>query len=364
MADSGRRTIGVEEELLLFDRATLQQSQRGPQVADAGATRGLPSVEHEFKRQQVETATQPQVDVAALREEIAAGRHEVARRAAEYGAAPAALATDPTRGRPAPTPDSRYGRMLETFGAVAEGSLTNGMHVHVSVASREEGVAVIDRIRPWLPTLLALSANSPYLQGRDTGYASYREICWGSWPTAGPTEPFGSLAAYARTIEQLVTTGAALDEAMVYFSARLGIGYPTVEIRVMDVTPSPDDAAALAALCRALVDTAADDASRGTEPAEVSRLVLRAAAWRAARYGLADDLVAGTGARQPATDAVAALVDHVRDALSRNDDEARIDETVQRLLAEGNGADRQRRVFAEREHYPDIVAHALDWTVA
>ncbi len=318
MTERSRRTVGVEEELLLFDRVTLDQAQVGASLADPESHQGLPSVEHEFKRQQVETATGPQSDLTMLSAEIAGGRLEVARRAAERGAAPAALATDPTRGRPEPTEDSRYSRMLADYGAVAETSLTNGMHVHVSVGSRAEGVAVIDRIRPWLPTLVAMSANSPYHQGRDTSYASYREVCWGMWPTAGPTEVFGSLAAYERAVEDLVATGAALDEAMIYFAARLAIGYPTVEIRVMDVTPTAADAVVLAALCRGLVETAARDAAAGRMPLAVGRLVLRAAGWRAARFGLNGRLVQPDGGRLvPAAAAVEALVAHVADALCR-----------------------------------------------
>src|SRR4051794_8775933 len=101
-----RRTVGVEEELLLFDRVMLDQAQVGAALADSGSQQRLPSVEHEFKRQQVETATGPHSDLTVLADEILGGRLEVARRAAERGAAPAALATDPTRGRPEPTEDS------------------------------------------------------------------------------------------------------------------------------------------------------------------------------------------------------------------------------------------------------------------
>jgi carboxylate-amine ligase len=359
-----RRTVGVEEELLLFDRVTLDQAQVGASLADPESHQGLPSVEHEFKRQQVETASRPQSDLTLLSAEIAGGRLEVARRAADRGAAPAALATDPTRGRPQPTKDSRYGRMLADYGAVAESSLTNGMHVHVSIESRAEGVAVIDRIRPWLPTLVAMSANSPYHQGRDTSYASYREVCWGMWPTAGPTELFGSLAAYERTVQDLVATGAALDEAMIYFAARLAIGYPTVEIRVMDVTPTTADAVVLAGVCRALVETAARDAAAGRAPLSVGRLVLRAAGWRAARFGLTGELVQPDGGGLvPAAGAVEALVAHVADALAEDGDTELVERGVQRLFAQGTGADRQRRVFGQRGAVADIVAAALDWTV-
>jgi carboxylate-amine ligase len=129
--------------------------------------------------------------------------------------------------------------------------------VHVSISSPDEGVAVLDRIRPWLPVLLAISANSPFWQGRDSAYASYRYQAWSRWPSAGPTEPFGSTEVYRQTVQQMVSTGALLDSGMVYFDARLSEHYPTVELRISDVCLYADDAALIAALARALVETEA-----------------------------------------------------------------------------------------------------------
>ena len=111
---------------------------------------------------------------------------------------------------------------------------------------------MIDRIAAWLPLLLALSSNSPFWQGHDTGYASFRTVIWGLWPTAGPSGPFGDAAGYDAAVADLVRSGAALDVGMVYFDARLSASYPTVEIRVADVCTDVRDAVLLAALSRAL----------------------------------------------------------------------------------------------------------------
>ena len=129
--------------------------------------------------------------------------------------------------------------------------------MHVGVASDAEGVAVLDRIGPWLAPLLALSANSPYWMGDDSGYASFRSQVWSRWPTAGPTRLFGTPEAYHAAVQGLVATGTILDQGMVYFDARLSARYPTVEIRVADVCLSADTATLLAALARGLVETAA-----------------------------------------------------------------------------------------------------------
>jgi glutamate---cysteine ligase / carboxylate-amine ligase len=366
-----QRTVGVEEELLLFDRGTTHLARSGDALADPETGSDLdgtkPTVEHEFKRAQIETATTPQVTMAGLRADIEQARREVGRRAAESNAVVVALATDPAPSVPLTTRDERYARMVELYAAVADQQLACGMHVHVAVESRDEGVQVIDRIRAWLPVLLALSANSPYHQGRDTGYASFRGVMWGLWPTSGATDIFGSVDAYQAEVDALVATGAAVDEGMIYFDARLAVRYPTVEIRVMDVTPTPDDAVLLAALCRSLVDTAAEEAQRGVAASDISRARLRAAGWRAARFGLTGDLVAPgrpEPSLQPAADAVRALVDHVGPALRRNGDEQLVQSGLARLLEDGNGADRQRAVFSQSASIADVIAAAVAWTGA
>ena len=181
------------------------------------------------------------------------------------GARVAALATSPLPVMPELTPSPRYRAMNERFGLTTTEQLTCGCHVHVGVADDEEGVAVLDRIRIWLPVLLAISANSPFWQGRDTGYASFRSQAWTRFPTAGATEIFGSAAAYHERAEALVASEVLLDHAMIYFDARLSHKYPTVEIRVADVCLHAEDSVVVAGLARALVETAAREALDGRD---------------------------------------------------------------------------------------------------
>ncbi len=364
-----RRTVGVEEELLLFRRGTARLAPAGERLVDEpdesvdSGSALLPQVEHELKRQQVETVTSPQSDLASLERQVAHGRAAVAQRGVAEGAVPAAMGTYPSPGRPVTTTDERYERMVRDFAIIGEQQLTCGMHVHVAVGSREEGIAVVDRIRPWLSVLLAMSANSPLHDGRDTGYASYRAILQEMWPTAGATELFHTVDAYDAHVQELIAVGSALDEGMIYFDARLSMRYPTVEVRVMDVTPTPERAITLVGLCRALVDTAADEWRRGVEPTAVRRATLRGAAWRAARWGLTGDLLRpGTTERAAAQDVVAELVEHCRDALTRNGDLDRVEAGLDLLLAEGTGADLQRAAYDRRGDIADVVAAAVAWT--
>jgi carboxylate-amine ligase len=254
--------------------------------------------------------------------------------------------------------------MVEEFGILGREQLTCGCHVHVEVGSDEEGVAVLDRIRPWLAVLLALSANSPFWQDHDTGFASYRHELWGRWPSAGPTEIFGSAARYRDVVAALVATPALLDRKMVYFDARLSDRYPTVEIRVADVCLQVEDAALLAALGRALVDTAAAAWRRGEAPDPVRTELLRAASWTASRSGLDDRLLHPADRRPvPAARAVDALLEHTRAALAAAGDLDFARAGLAALAERGTGARRQRAWQAAGLDRAEVVLAAVEMTV-
>src|SRR3954464_13055094 len=242
---------------------------------------------------------------------------------------PAPRAAPPDGSRSDATDVERYHEMAEQFGAVERRQLTCAMHVHVEIDSDDEGVRVAARIGPWLPVLTALSANSPFHNARDTGYASYRRVVWGEWPTSGPAGPFADADDYHRTVRDLIATGAARDDGMIYFDVRLSANFPTLEVRICDVTRDVEDAAALAALCRGLVSTAADDDHAA--PARVE--LLRAAHWRAARYGMTERLVDLTNGRPrlvPAWDLAHALADHTAVALETAGDTDRVRSALER----------------------------------
>ena len=224
---------------------------------------------------------------------------------------------------------------------------------------------MLDRIRAWLPPLLALSANSPYWQGEDTDYASYRSQVMGRWPGAGPVDVLGSAAAYDRLVQSLIDTGVLLDEGMVYFDVRRSAHHPTVEIRVPDVCLDVGDTVLVAALCRALVETAAREWAEGVPPADVPSPLIRFAGWRAARWGLNEDLLHPLTARpQLAHEVVGALVDHVRPVLQEAGDDALVDERLDHLFRTGNGATRQRAVRREGGGLGAVLAMLAKETVA
>ncbi|NEN05509.1 YbdK family carboxylate-amine ligase [Diaminobutyricibacter tongyongensis] len=363
------RTLGVEEELLLVDERTGIPMAVAPQaVADApdwAASTSGPGVEEEFKEEMLEAQTRPHESAADLFDEIVAGRALADRLVKPYGARAVALAMSPMSFVPHPTREPRYGTMMERYGATARNVLVCGCHVHVGIDSRDEGVAVMDRIRNWLPVILALSANSPFANGDDTGYASYRFAAWHQWQSAGPTEVFGSVAAYEEFERILVATEVILDRRMIYLDARLPHQLPTVEVRIADVCLDPRDTIVLAALIRALVDTAVDEWQHDVAPVAVPAAALRLAEWQAALTGAAGRLPHPEHGRGgTAADAVAALVAHVDRALGANGDRELVRSGLKRMLENGGGAGIQRRAFGVRGSLLDVVTDALRVTHA
>jgi carboxylate-amine ligase len=254
--------------------------------------------------------------------------------------------------------------MARRFGLTAQEELTCGCHVHVGVESDEEGVAVLDRIRPWLPALLAMTANSPFWQGEDSGYASYRSQVWARWPSAGANELFGSARAYHDTVRAMISSGTVVDSGMIYFNARLSERYPTVEVRVADVCLRVSDAVLLAALTRSLVETAAGEWAAGVEPSAVRVEMLRLAGWRAGRSGLETELLDPVTMRPaPAGDVIGRLLDHVRPALEDLGDHDEVREMCDELLARGPGAREQRSSHKRGGSLEAVVEDAVRHTL-
>lgn len=314
----------------------------------------------ELQLEQLEVSTAPCGTLAALADQLRTGRAVADTAAQANGARIAALATSPLPVTPHLRPTPRYRKMADMHGIVAAEQLTCGMHVHVEIASVDEGVGVLDRIRVWLPFLLAVSANSPFWNGRDSGYASFRSRIWNRWPSSGPTPLFGSGHSYNQFVGRLLDTGVLLDQGMVYFDARLSRRFPTVEIRVADVCLDVATAELVAGLSRALVETAAAQWRAGTAPPAVPEALLRTAMWLAARNGLGSELLdPGSSRPVPVAQIGASLLAHVSDALGPGGEGTRIRHLLHRSLAHGSGADWQRREYSRRANAVDVVMAAI-----
>jgi len=319
---------------------------------------GEPGVRPELMRFQVETATGVCTSLDEVGRELVRLRRLAADAAARLGCRLVASGAAPFRtpGLAAVTSQPRYRELARRYGPVVAGAGTCGCHVHVGVPSRDLGVQVLARLRPWLAPLLAVTANSPITDGQDTGWASWRSAIWSRWPTAVPPAVWPDAAAYDAEVLRLIARGAALDERSVYFLARLSPRYPTVEVRVADVCLDAGTAVLVAGLTRALVATALAEARRGTPaPAAPTRQVVAALA-AAARHGLAGaGIDPVTGQAGDAAALRARLLDHVRPALSDQGDAEIITGLLRRLDDRGTGADRQRALFTSAASRPAFI---------
>ena len=358
-------TFGVEEEFHLVDPVGRVLTPVAGTVVAHAQRLGV-EVDPEFQRTSIETATAVCRSLDELRRQLVARRKAAAQAAAAAGAALMAAGTAPMPGGPGHPvfPDDRYVWMAHEFGQVASEHQICSCQVQVGVPDRELAVGVLNRVRRWLPVLLALSASSPFWDGVDTSFASYRTMLWSRWPTAGPTAPFSSVADYQELVAALQRTGTARDLGMMYFDARLSHRYPTVEIRVADACPRVDDAVLLAGLARALVTTAARETVRDGPGDDARVELLRSATWRAARSGLTGQLVDPLSWRsRPAPEVVSLLADHVAAALDDSGDAAVVHDLLVRLLVEGSSAQRQRAVWA-RGSIEDVVDALVAETAA
>ncbi|RAV10970.1 carboxylate--amine ligase [Mycolicibacterium sp. GF69] len=359
-------TIGVEEEFLLADPATGEPVALNEAVAHEAAARGV-KLQLELTTCQVETTSEVFASTRELHDQLLRLRRVSADAAHAAGAQLLAVGLPPTVPREFPITDTpRYREIGEKFGMIAHEQGICGCHVHVAVPSREAAIRVSNRLRPWLPSLLALSANSAIYRNTDTGYASWRSVLWARWPSGGPPPHFDSVDEYDAVVQMMQQAGAMLDDGMVYWDVRPSKNFPTIEVRVADVPATAAETVLLAALIRAAVMTALTDERRGEPSPPLAAHALGAAYWKSARDGLdgdAVDLLESHG-RVPARVLLDRLLERVRPALEAVGDFDLVSDGLHRVTEQGNGAIRQRRAWQRRHDVRDVLAEAAQATLA
>jgi carboxylate-amine ligase len=352
-------TLGVEEEYQILDPETSGLSPAGEAVLRrARQTLGEEQVAPELRASQVEAMTPICRTLSEVRAELSRLRRAIIEAAEGEGTRIAAASTHPfSHWQEQPiTAGERYRRIVEREQQLAREQVVFGFHVHVGIDDREVAVQVMNHARVWLAPLLALSANSPFWLGEDTGYASYRAQIWGSLPTAGPPGHFDSLAEHDALVKALVATGGAMETSQVYWDVRLPQKLETVEIRVADVCSRIDEAVMLAGLSRALVRTCHERTQRGEPYPEVRYELLRAAHWVASRHGL-DAVLVDIGAERvvPAREMIEKLLALTRPALEEHGDWEEVSSLARETLEQGNGARRQRQAYERAGRLEEVV---------
>jgi carboxylate-amine ligase len=338
-------TLGVEEEYLLLHPRGGHPVARFDAVSGwVGLWAGDDVVQHELLQAQTEVATPVCHDLSEVEQHLRSLRRLLSDAARSSGARLAAVGAAPVLREEVPvSDDDRYRDLDARAPALVAEQLICGMHVHVAVPDRGLRVEVVNRLRLDIPLLVAVGANSPFWNGRDSGFASWRSVHWDRWPTAGPPPHLAGEDELDERVETLLETGAIGDRRQVYWQIRVSERYPTVELRCFDVQLRVDDCLALAGLVRALVAGArADAATDGPYPV-CPPDVLRAASWAAARHGLENSLFdLRSSRRRPAAELVTERLDRLGPVLAATGDGDVVQAGLERLLRQGTGAERQR----------------------
>jgi len=349
--------LGVEEEFHVVD---LETRRSAPEVDALLAQLDGAEFAPELQRSLVETNTPVCATLDELRGHLRRLRGTLESVAEPLGLGVVAAGTVPLVNLDGDeiSAGARYERMQHEYQLLVREQHICGAQVHVDVPDRDVAVQVVRRVAPFLPTLLAISASSPYWRGQDTGYASYRSMVWSRWPTAGPPGHVETGADYDAMVDELIASGTISDAGMVYFDIRPSAHLPTVELRVCDACPDVEDVVLIAGLFRALVARARVDLDAG-RPLPASRHeLLRASSWRAARSGLEGDLVDLEGDKPQLVApqlSIGRLVHELRPYLEEVGDWEQVLALSEATLTTGSAAARQRRTFGRRGELFDVV---------
>jgi carboxylate-amine ligase len=355
-------SVGLEEEFAILDPTHLGMVARFEELRDAAESDPLlgESIAGELISSEIEIRSgRGESHAAALRLQ-----REVRRRlfatAAAHNLLLGATGTHPWA-------DYREQRIIDTdhYHRVEEGlkyvawrNNTFSTHVHVGVLGPDRAVQVCDRLRPVLPLLLAISANSPFLEGRDAGLHSMRsQIFTKSFPRCGVPDAFGTWASFAEYIDFLVRTGSIVEYTQVWWSIRPHLAFGTVEVRICDAQPTAAEADALSALIVACVAQAARDIDEGRPHTDLPPRMIEENMWRAIRYGLDGELLdLGSGDAYPARAAIDRLLAWTGPVRSE------LGLTVE--LPAANGAQRQRALLAQGATLTEAYATTVEATQA
>ena len=355
MRGDATRTLGVEEEFHLVDLQTRRLTARAPEL--------LSKLSDEYVAELhscvVEVNSRVVDTLHGLHEELVHRRRLLVDAASALNVGVVAAGSTPllVPAEMQVTRTPRYRQILADYQLLAREQLICGTQVHVGVADRDEAVAIANRVSMHLPTLLALSASSPFWSdGSDTGYSSVRTLVWQRWPTTGLAAPVHSAAEYDALVRDLIASGVIADEGMVYFDVRPSVSAPTLELRVCDSCPSVDTIVLIAGLFRALVTREGEAIAAGASATSFSPTLGRAALWRAARSGLEGELVDLTvPASRPAARVVTDLLISLREQLAASGDWNIVTELARKVLSAGSSAARQRQAFRRHGRLTDVV---------
>jgi glutamate---cysteine ligase / carboxylate-amine ligase len=362
-------TLGVEEEYMLLDGESFDLVQHVDTVLASVVGHELEAqIKPELMQSVLEIATPVCRTAADVDQELRRLREYVTSVARGQSLRVGSAGTHPFSHfeRQRITARDRYHALVDQMQYVARRELIFGLHIHVAVDDPEKAIQVVNGLLLELPSLLALSASSPFWRGEATGLASTRQLVFAAFPRSGPPPRFRDYSDYAEVVGQLEKTGTIADYTHIWWDIRPHPKLGTVEVRICDAVTRVEDAVALAAYCQALVKLYCEQVERGEEIHTFHRILTSENKWLAARYGLEAplmDLATGRRNRVPVAQLVRRRLRDVEPHAKELGSEREL-EGIQTILAKGNGADRQLRVFNANRDVVEVVREIAKATEA
>jgi uncharacterized enzyme len=358
-------TLGIEEEFQIIDPETRELRSHIQQILADGKVLLKEHVKAEMHQSVVELGTPICQDIHDARRQVIALRSELAGIAEIEGLKIASAGTHPFSHwmDQLISPDERYATILNDMQQIARANLIWGLHVHVGIPDREEAIDVMNQARYFLPHLYALSVNSPFWLGQNTGLKAYRQMIFERFPRTGIPDAFESLSEYDDYLKLLVATGCIDNAKKIWWDIRLHPFFNTIEFRICDAQSRVDDTIALAALMQAIVVKLHKLRAQNVTFRSYPRRLIDENRWRAARYGLDGKLIdfgrcCEVDERDLLHEMIAFIATEV-DELGLHREIAHVD----KILREGTGADRQLRAWEENSHdLKAVVDHIVGET--
>lgn len=357
-------TLGIEEEFMVIDPKTMELRSHMQQIVEGGKVILKEQVKAEMHQAVVEVGTNICRNINEARQEVTYLRRVIAELAANSGLVIGAAGTHPFSlwSEQAITEHPRYEEIVNELQDTARGNLIFGLHVHVGIEDRHIGLQLMNAVRYFLPHIFALSTNSPFWEGRNTGFKSYRTKVFDKFPRTGIPDYFSSVGEYDDYINLLIKTHCIDNAKKIWWDIRLHPFFNTIEFRICDVPMLVDETITLAAIMQALIAKLYKLLKQNLNFRLYRRALISENKWRAARYGLDGKLIDfGKQEEVPTRDLIGELLDFVDDVVDDLGSRHEI-EKVQNILKQGTGADRQIDVYEKTKDLKKVVDYIVQQT--
>jgi carboxylate-amine ligase len=360
-----RFTVGIEEEFQIVDPVTRDLQSSVSEVLASGRELLHDQLKQEMFQAMVEVGTEICENVSEARGEVVRLRGTLAEIVGRLNCRLVAAGTHPFAHwlKMDVTDDDRYIMLTEQLQEIARSIAVFGLHVHVGVDDRDRSIELMNEVRYFLPHILALSVNSPFWEGRDTGIKSYRSVIWGRMPRSGIPDAFTSWDDYRSFVDTLINTNSIDEPKKIWWDIRPHPKFNTLEFRVCDMPTRLDETIALAALFQAVVAKLSWLRSRNLGFRVYQRALLAENRWRAMRFGVHGKLIDfGKGIEVPMRDLAHELLEFIDDIVDDLGSRAAL-QTVYDILENGTGADRQLEVYRQTGDLKSVVDYLAEETL-